>query len=58
MTPKELMYLEDSLGMEKQLQTKCSDYSNKISDDNLKNMLSDLAQEHQTHYNNLLAQFS
>jgi len=54
MTPKELLYLEDSLGMERQLQTKCSDYSAKVQNPQLKNMLSGLAQEHQTHFDNLI----
>jgi len=54
MTPKELLYLEDSLGMERQLQTKCSDYSGKVQNPQLKNMLSGLAQEHQTHFNSLI----
>ncbi|MCL2694452.1 MAG: hypothetical protein FWE60_05050 [Oscillospiraceae bacterium] len=54
MTPKELLYLEDSLGMERQLQTKCHDYSSKVQNPQLKNMLSGLAQEHQTHFNNLI----
>ncbi|MCL2698002.1 MAG: hypothetical protein FWE74_07970 [Oscillospiraceae bacterium] len=54
MTPKELLYLEDSLGMERQLQTKCMDYSNKVQSPQLKNMLSGLAQQHQTQFNNLI----
>ena len=39
MTPKELMYLEDSLGMEQQLQTKCNDYASKVQDESLRNAL-------------------
>lgn len=58
MTPKELLYLEDSLGMEQQLQTKCTDYASKIQSPELKNMVSQLAQEHQTHFNNLMSQLS
>jgi len=56
MTTKELLYLEDSLGMERQLQMKCTDYANKIQDTNLKNMISQLASEHQNHFNNLINQ--
>ena len=54
MTPKELLYLEDSLGMERQLQTKCMDYSTKVQNPQLKSMLSGLAQQHQTHFNELM----
>ena len=54
MTPKELLYLEDSLGMEQLLQVKCTDYSSKVQNQTLKNLLSQLAQDHQKHYNSLL----
>lgn len=56
MTPKELLYLEDSLGMEQQLQIKCMDYASKIQNPGLKNLLSGLVQEHQTHFNSLISQ--
>ncbi|MCL1823377.1 MAG: hypothetical protein FWG44_04165 [Oscillospiraceae bacterium] len=56
MTPKELLYLEDSLGMERQLQTKCTDYAGKVQNPSLKNMLTGLAQEHQTHFDSLMKQ--
>ncbi len=55
MTPKELLYLEDSLGMEEQLQTKCNDYASKVQDESLKNTLTQLASQHQQHYNCLLS---
>ena len=54
MTPKELMYLQDSLGMEQQLQIKCSDYASKMQDPKLKNVLTQLAGEHQAHFNCLI----
>jgi len=54
MTPKELMYLQDSLGMEQQLQTKCTDYASKMQDPNLKNVLTRLAGEHQSHFSSLM----
>jgi len=57
-TPKELMYLEDSLGMEQQLQTKCNDYASKVQDENLRNTLLQLASEHQQHYNCLFSQLN
>jgi len=54
MTPKELLYLEDSLGMEQQLQIKCADYSGKIQNPGLKNMCSQMAQQHRTHFDHLM----
>ena len=56
MTPKELLYLEDSLGMEQQLQIKCNDYSSKMQSPALKTMLTQLSQEHEQHFQNLMCQ--
>lgn len=58
MTPKELMYLEDSLGMEMQLETKCNDYASKVQDENLKTALLQYASEHKKHYNCLFNQLN
>ena len=58
MTPKELLYLEDSLGMELQLQTKCNDYASKVQDVNLQNTLKNFAAQHQKHYNCLYSQLN
>lgn len=58
MTPKELLYLEDAMGMEQQLKIKCMDYSCKIQDPQLKNMVSQLAQEHQRHFSSLMGQLN
>lgn len=58
MTPKELMYLEDSLGMELQLETKCNDYASKVQDESLKNALMQYANQHNKHYNCLLSQLN
>ncbi len=58
MTPKELMYLEDSLGMEMQLETKCNDYASKVQDQTLKTALMQYASEHKKHYNCLLTQLN
>ncbi len=55
MTPKELLYVEDSLNMESQLATKCNDYSAKAQDPVIKQTLSDLAMQHTQHYNMLLS---
>ena len=54
MTPKELLYLEDTLGMEQQLQKKCKDYAGKVQDANLKTLLDQLAQDHQKHFASLM----
>ncbi len=58
MTPKELMYLEDSLGMEQQLETKCNDYASKVQDENLRNKLLQFASQHAQHYNCLMSQLN
>ena len=58
MTPKELLYLEDSLSMEQQLQTKCTDYASKIQDTALKSTLTQLATQHEQHFNSLLTQLN
>lgn len=58
MTPKELMYLEDSLGMEQQLETKCNDYASKIQDESLRTALTNLASQHKQHFNCLMNQLN
>ncbi len=58
MTPKELMYLEDSLGMEEQLQTKCTDYASKVQDQTLRDTLLQMANQHQQHFGCLMAQLN
>lgn len=58
MTPKELMYLEDSLGMEQQLETKCNDYASKIQDESLRTALTNLASQHAQHFNCLMKQLN
>lgn len=47
MSPKELSYIEDSLSHEKLMQTKCTDYANKIQDAELKSYVNQLASTHQ-----------
>ncbi len=56
MTPKELLYLEDCLGMERQLQTKCGDYAGKVQSPVLKNVLTGLASQHGKHFSSLMGQ--
>lgn len=57
-SPKELLYLEDSLGMEQQLQTKCNEYASKVEDPELKSMLKSLAKKHNKRFGLLLNQLN
>lgn len=47
MSPKELLYIEDSLGHEQHMQDKCKDYAEKIKDPELKEFVSKLQKKHQ-----------
>ncbi len=47
MTPKELLYIEDALGHEKHMKTKCTDYASKIQDAELKSFVEQLTTKHQ-----------
>ena len=58
MTPKELMYLEDSMGLEQQLQTKCNDYASKVQDESLRTALTNYASQHQQHFSCLMKQLN
>ena len=53
MTNKELSYLEDCLGAEQELQTKCLDYANRVQDTEIKQLLNELASCHQKHFGTL-----
>ena len=46
MTSKELLYIEDALGHEKYFQSKCKETAEKISDDDLRSFVSELARKH------------
>ena len=46
MTPKELLYIEDALGHEKHMKTKCTDYASKIQDTELKSFVEQLTANH------------
>ena len=39
MSPKELLYIEDALGHEKQMKDCCTDYANMLQDGELKNFV-------------------
>ena len=47
MSPKELSYIEDALGHEKHMQTKCTDYANQIQDAELKSYVNQLVNTHE-----------
>jgi hypothetical protein len=43
MSPKELLYIEDALGHYQQIKCLCADSSNKLTDPELKNLVSSVA---------------
>lgn len=47
MSPKELLYIEDVLGHEKQMKTACSDFATQLSDPELKTFVQGLSAKHQ-----------
>lgn len=51
MSPKELMYIEDALGHEKFLQTKCQENAGQLQDAELKNCVQQIAAKHQELFN-------
>ena len=57
MSEKELLYLEDALQHEQFLRTQCTDCASKLTDPDLKNFVSGMAQTHteifKTLYNTL-----
>lgn len=50
MTPKELLYIEDALGHEKQMKTSCCDFSNQLQDAELKTFVQNLCTKYQTNF--------
>lgn len=53
MSPKELLYVEDALGHEKQMQTACSDFSSQLQDQELKSFVQGLSARHQETFSKL-----
>lgn len=47
MSPKELLYIEDALGHEKQMKTACADFAASLQDPDLKSFVEDLSVRHQ-----------
>ena len=48
MSPKELLYIEDALGHEKQVKDTCQSAAQLLEDAELKNFVSQLGSKHQT----------
>ncbi len=46
MSPKELLYIEDTLGHEKQISAVSTDSADKLTDPELKNFVMDIAKKH------------
>ncbi|MBC8535763.1 hypothetical protein H8695_03540 [Clostridiales bacterium BX7] len=53
MSPKELLYIEDALGHEKFMQTKCNEEASKLQDAELKSFVEQMATKHQQIYSSL-----
>ena len=53
MSPKELLYIEDALGHEKQMKDCCADFASRLQDAGLKNFVQDLARKHQNNFDRL-----
>lgn len=51
MSPKELLYIEDALGHEKQLSSCCKDLAEQLSDGELKSFVNELSGKHQASFN-------
>ena len=51
MSPKELLYIEDALGHEAQMKAACADFSAKLQDPDLKNLVSQISQKHNECFN-------
>ncbi len=47
MSPKELLYIEDALGHEKQMKTACTDFANQLQDAELKTFVQNLCAKHE-----------
>jgi rubrerythrin len=58
MTSKELSYLSDALNSEQVAIKKYQDYSNSITDAQLKSACNDIIRKHQNHYTQLIQQFN
>ena len=50
MSPKELMYIEDALGHEKQMKAACSSLAEQLTDSELKSFVLSLKSKHKQSY--------
>ena len=53
MSPKELLYIEDALGHEKQMKDLFTGFSGQIQDAELTNFVQDLCTKHQNNFDKL-----
>ncbi len=51
MSPKELLYIEDALGHDVQMKAACSDAASNLQDNDLKNLVNEIAQSHAQCFN-------
>ena len=51
MTSKELLYIEDALGHEQNMQKTCSNFVSQLQDPELKNFVQGLCTKHQDSFN-------
>lgn len=51
MSPKELLYIDDTLGHEQQIKACCTDSANQVSDPELKSFISEIASRHMQAFN-------
>ena len=51
MSPKELLYIEDALGHEKQIKLTCQDSAAKLEDKDLSSFVTAIAQKHTECFN-------
>ncbi len=51
MSPKELLYIEDALGHDVQIKATCTDAVSNLEDNDLKNFVNQIAQEHSQCFN-------
>ena len=53
MSPKELLYIEDTLSHEKQIKDLCINAQNQLQDGELKNFVQDICTKLSTNYNRI-----
>ncbi len=52
MSPKELLYIEDTLGHEKQIKSTCKESANQLEDNDLKMFVTSIGEKHTNCFNN------